>query len=563
MRRPCVTGPPHFFTVYPKLFTTRLYFALGLLLMRPFFSSLLAFRQVFLFLAVWGAAILAQAQSVKYWVYLKDKPVNERPVKESYVSAETRENRIVWGLPEFQETDVPVNLRYISIIRQKVIRVYTASKWLNAVSIEAHLDSLTAIKELPFVLAVKPIRSFLIPAEKNGVNAKFQATALRQVEGLFFKKEGLTGFNVKVGVIDAGFKDADRRDALGHLFRREKIKVWRDFVNPAHTENFFRATDGKLDTHGSTVLQFIAGNDSEKGMQYGCATNANFYLARTDDYHSERRVEEQYWLAAMEWMDSSAIKLINTSLGYGIGFDLPEENHSIEELDGQTSIVSQAVNIATDQKGILVVVSAGNEGADPNWATISTPADAPNCLSIGATLDDPWPKANFSGFSLPSQPNLKPDLACFGPNGTSFSAPIVTGMAACLMQKFRSATNKEIMDMLKKSGNLAGDPNNYLGFGIPNAKRAYEIGEGDKVEVPVERIYLDKSGPKLNRYEVSSSSKNGIAAVAFHKKDAKTVLTQEVVFRGNQNTFGIERPSEATQQTTLMLHNKVIVIYWN
>ncbi len=514
-------------------------------------------------LALGAMPIWSSAQGLRYWVFFKDKPLADRPPQEYWVSAETRQNRKALSLTEFQESDIPVSAYYSQAVKNKSIKHLTSSKWLNAISIEVLPDSLTVIGALPFVKSLRPIKSYMVPAGLANTNAKFQATALRQIDGLFFKKKGLTGHNVKVGLIDAGFKDADRRDALGHLFRREKVKAWRDFVDPNHTANFFRSTDGKLDSHGSSVLQFIAGNDSEKGMQYGCATNALFYLARTDDYQTEKRIEEQYWLAALEWMDSSAVRLINTSLGYGIGFDDPNENHSTDELDGQTTVVAKAVNIASDEKGILVVVSAGNEGSDPNWATISTPADAPNCLSVGATLDDPWPKANFSGFSLATQPNLKPDVACYGPNGTSFAAPIITGMAACLMQQYRNASNKELMDIIRKSGNLYLEPNNYLGYGIPNAKRALKIAEGDKEEVEIERISLGKDGPRLMRYEVNAPSKAGIAGVAFHKKDKRTVLTQEVVYRSNAGSFGIERPSNATKQTTLMLHNKIYVIEWD
>ena len=64
-----------------------------------------------------------------------------------------------------------------------------------------------------------------------------------------------------------------------------------------------------------------------------------------------------------------------------ITFDDASMDYTYEDLDGQSTVITQVVNIAM-QKGILVVTSAGNSGND-SWKYITAPADAPGILSVG------------------------------------------------------------------------------------------------------------------------------------------------------------------------------------
>jgi subtilisin family serine protease len=53
-------------------------------------------------------------------------------------------------------------------------------------------------------------------------------------------------------------------------------------------------------------------------------------------------------------------------------------------------------------------------------------------------------------------------------NGTSLSAPLVSGMAACLWQYYPNLTAYEIRQLIIQSASLYNNPNNFLGYGIPN-----------------------------------------------------------------------------------------------
>ena len=60
--------------------------------------------------------------------------------------------------------------------------------------------------------------------------------------------------------------------------------------------------------------------------------------------------------------------------------------------------------------------------------------------------------------------------------GTSFAAPIVCGLAACLWQALPEKTAKEMIELIRQTGNNREHPNNIYGFGMPNFWRAYMIG---------------------------------------------------------------------------------------
>ena len=59
-------------------------------------------------------------------------------------------------------------------------------------------------------------------------------------------------------------------------------------------------------------------------------------------------------------------------------------------------------------------------------------------------------------------------------NGTSFSAPIMTGLVACLLQALPELTAKELIDLLRSVGDRSEHPDNIYGYGIPNVWDAYQ-----------------------------------------------------------------------------------------
>src|SRR5204862_7850322 len=117
------------------------------------------------------------------------------------------------------------------------------------------------------------------------------------------------------------------------------------------------------------------------GTFVGTAPKTSFYLFRTEDANSEYPVEEQNWAAAAERADSLGVDVFSVSLGYA-NFDNSSFNYTYSNMDGNTTISARAADFAS-KKGIMVVVAAGNNGAD-SWHYITTPADADSVMTVGA-----------------------------------------------------------------------------------------------------------------------------------------------------------------------------------
>lgn len=408
------------------------------------------------------------------------------------------------GLPVEQATDQRPAQHAIDQLKQRGLLVRHASKWLGAVSVEATLVELKAISQLPGVTGVAPFEGHFYPASIGPVNkAKKQdstySMALQQMKFPALQKAGLNGQGIKVGLIDGGFRDADKHQELKHLFQRDKVKAARDFVLPSHTPRFYRGRSDSLDSHGTTVLKMVAGYDPEEQNWLGAATEAEFWLARTDNAQKEYRAEEDQWLAAMEWMDSVGVRLINSSLGYGKGFDNPAENYKPTQMTGNQTVISKAARMAVKDKGIIVILSAGNEGNDPQWRYISSPADVQQVIAVGATTGFPYPKAGYSGIGPEYNKYVKPDVSVYSLTGTSFAAPALTGVVACLLQQNPALKPAQMQELLWRSSSLYPYANNYLGYGVPDMSLALEAAKtsdgwktGPKVKSSVINIKAER-----------------------------------------------------------------------
>jgi serine protease AprX len=198
----------------------------------------------------------------------------------------------------------------------------------------------------------------------------------------------------------------------------------------------------------------------------------------TEDAVKETPLEEALWVEAAERSDSLGVDIINSSLGYNT-FQNSAYNYTYNDLDGKTSFIAQGLEMAFS-KGMLIVNSAGNEG-DDTWKHIITPADAKNALTVGA-VDNVGIYAPFSSVGPTSDNRIKPNIMAQGSlavvaydtgviatsNGTSFSAPIMSGLVACLWQAFPSLSNKAIFDLVVSVSNRNTLPNNNYGYGIPD-----------------------------------------------------------------------------------------------
>lgn len=114
---------------------------------------------------------------------------------------------------------------------------------------------------------------------------------------------GFKGEGIDIAVIDAGFIDLPNNPTLNNI----RIKGAKSFIpegpNPYNT-----------DSHGVWVTACMATN--KPGYYIGVAPEANYWLLRSEDLSGDYPVEEDFWVAAIEYADSVGVDVVNTSLYY-------------------------------------------------------------------------------------------------------------------------------------------------------------------------------------------------------------------------------------------------------
>jgi subtilisin family serine protease len=210
---------------------------------------------------------------------------------------------------------------------------------------------------------------------------------------------------------------------------------------------------------------------------------------------------------------------------------------------------------------MLIVVSAGNDGDNRKWRVISTPADAQGVLSVGATPGYARQRISYSGIGPEALPYIKPNVACFSMTGTSFSAPVITGMAACLLQKNPGLSNKQIIDIIEKAGHLYPYGNNYIGYGVPLSYKALAfaqdtalLAQGDIIAGAREQVAKGKS------ITLAADTPGLEWVVVFHKKSLTHVLEQQSM-RPRKGKVTVKRP-EGAVRSTVDLGSKVVELVW-
>ncbi|MCD8293443.1 MAG: S8 family serine peptidase [Prevotellaceae bacterium] len=429
----------------------------------------------------------AQQDTLKYRISLRDKAGTactlDRP--EAFLSQKALDRRARQGIA-VDSTDLPVSRPYIEEIERHGCHVVATGKWQNFVTVSCNdTDAVGRVAALPFVTAVLKVwtapKTDALPAPRDSLENvttvhpdSLYGAATAQIaisRGERLHQAGFKGAGMTIGVIDAGFHNADCIAAL----QGARVLGTKDFVNPAG--DIFAASP-----HGLSVLSCMAVN---RPYEYiGTAPEAAYWLLRSEDEASEQLVEQDYWAAAVEFADSVGVDVLNTSLGY-FAFDDSTWNYTYRDLDGRQALMSrQAARVA--DKGMVLVCSAGNEGMS-SWKKITPPGDAENVLTVGA-VDVNGKLAPFSSIGNTADGRTKPDVVAVGQeswvirttgnqgqaNGTSFAAPTMCGMVACLWQACPRLTAKELIDLVRQWGDRAAYPDNIYGYGIPDMWQAYQ-----------------------------------------------------------------------------------------
>lgn len=441
-------------------------------------------RLSFLFILLFPFFSFAQLAPAKYWIQFTDKNNNPYSISDpsQFLSSRAIDRRNKQGIA-VQLNDLPLTPAYIDSVGNTGVSILNKSKWLNGLIIQT-TDSLALvnISLLPFVNKIDTIAKFKkleekkakkfkeeLVLEEGDYNYGISFNQLHMVGGEGLHEKGYQGQGMIIAVLDAGFWKVDSLAAFDNLRANNQILGTWDFV--ANNDSVYEDH-----SHGMSVLSTMAGNLN--GQLIGTSPKANFWLLRSEDAGSEYIIEEYNWVVAAEFADSVGADIITSSLGYTI-FDIYYQNHTYNDMDGNTCPSSIGADIAAS-KGILVVNSAGNEGAS-SWKYIGAPADGDSVLAVGA-VDVSGVYASFSSNGPSVDGQIKPNVAAQGQgavvastfggvqyaNGTSFSCPLIAGMVACLWQANPDLTNMELIDAIQKSASQYENPDALLGYGIPN-----------------------------------------------------------------------------------------------
>jgi subtilisin family serine protease len=413
------------------------------------------------------------------WIFFNDKTEGESTSDNVFQKAlDNLDNRTrvrrskVRHFSLVDNRDIPVSPDYIDEIKYTGVTIRTVSKWLNAVSVSGSIEQLRSISDFPFVKKIDPVyggkrkspvqRSLLKSSTEPGRSDYGPSyDQLDQINVIAAHEAGYTGAGVRVLMLDTGYYTDHEA-----IHEEQVIAEWDFINNDGETQNEEGDPDSQHN-HGTYTLSALGGRFD--GELYGPAYEAEFLLAKTEDVSQEVPIEEDQYVAGLEWGESLGADIASSSLGYIDWYEL-------EDLDGMTAVTTIAVNTAIEN-GMVVVTAVGNSGA----GGIVVPADAENVIACGA-VDSDGNIASFSSQGPTADGRIKPEVCalgvstyCAGVNstsayryedGTSLATPLVAGAAACVLQAHPDWTPQQVREALMMTASDPENPDNQYGWGI-------------------------------------------------------------------------------------------------
>ncbi len=427
------------------------------------------------------------------WVFFKDKgnateKYFEKPTTVVSEKSLKRRSKVLSDEKLITNIDLPVNQNYTEQVQALGFKLKQKTKWFNGISGWATKQEIYNISSFNFVKQIDIVKKFKrdyqiededapppvnqIKLNKtNSFNYGPSFTQLDLITVPDVHNLGYSGAGVTICMMDAGF------DLLSHqVFSSMNIIATWDFVNgDPNVENHGDLGNG---SHGTSTLSLIGG--FYEGELIGPAYGADYILAKTENTESETPVEEDNWIAALEWADSIGVDVTSTSLSY-LDFDPPYQGYTWQDMDGNTALITIGADLAV-QLGIFVVNSAGNYGYDPSHNTLGAPADGDSVITVGSVTSS-GSRSNFSSVGPTVDGRFKPDLMAMGSHnyvacnwynncysnngsGTSWSCPMVAGAAALLLEVDPTLTPMELRELLRNTASQSTSPDNLYGWGI-------------------------------------------------------------------------------------------------
>jgi serine protease AprX len=378
--------------------------------------------------------------------------------------------------------------------RDAGVRIRAHSRWLHAVSADAPTAALRLLAQDRGLRRIQPLGRFRLPVGRPDP-ARLQplpgavATAAdcdsagdpvygpsempyRQLHLRPLTDRGVIGSGVRIAILDTGF------DTQNAAFAGVAVTAQHDFVFSDSVVRDQVNDQPGAHSHGTATWSLFAAD--VPGRLVGVARGATYLLAKTEDVRTETRVEEDNFVAALEWADSLGVDIVSSSIGYlafdnGFGYTPAQRN-------GDVAVTTIAADSAV-RRGILVVTAAGNDG--PAARSISTPADGDSVLAVGAE-DSLGTIAAFSSRGPTGDGRIKPDFTAPGvsvcvvtgagalgrASGTSFATPLLAASAALIKQLHPTLAPMQLRDAFRAAATNRAAPDTVRGWGRPDVAAA-------------------------------------------------------------------------------------------
>ena len=254
--------------------------------------------------------------------------------------------------------------------------------------------------------------------------------------------------------VDQEEKKAAAKENAPKDYRKEIVKDNESDINDRYYgNNDVMAGDPMHGTHVTGIIGAERGNG--KGMD-GIADNVRIMMIRAVPNGDEH--DKDIALAIRYAVDNGA-KVINMSFGKNLSPEKPW--------------VDSAVKYA-ESKGVLLIHAAGNDNADvdttdnfPSPNFLHSNYTASNWITVGAS-SDPLAEPGYQSYTASFSNYGKKEVDVFAPGtriystlpggnkygnlqGTSMAAPVVTGVAALILEYYPNLTPQQVKYCIEKS----------------------------------------------------------------------------------------------------------------
>ncbi len=313
---------------------------------------------------------------------------------------------------------------------------------------------------------------------------------------------GCAGTSVRIGIIDSGIVDGIAPNVLpGYNYIDENTDTSDD------------------DTFHGTLVSSLAASSP-----YGVAINAQFVPLKC--FRQKTANLSDVFDALVDAVDVYNCDVINMSCGIS-ETDITAQGNEILRL------FEKKVDYAVS-KGAILVAAAGNDYNE----TINYPAAFDNVIGVGS-VNDKGERSDFSNYNCsvyvvaPGEAVVTPCIEegevskeyVWLPNGTSFAAPHVSGLAAIVKSMNKEITQTEFAQLLAdtavetKADTVAGWDEHY-GYGLIDCEAAVnKLIEGQVTHISP--VWLTSDSVNAVIYNNTSESKKTLCICIYYDENGR------------------------------------------